>query len=65
MIHQGTLLVKSKTTMNENGYPLDIDISADGQKLAVSYLTMDNKDVKPILCFTISPLSDRVRRIIR
>ena len=47
----GTLLVKSKTTMNENGYPLDIDISADGQKLAVSYLTMDNKDVKTNIVF--------------
>lgn len=47
----GTLLVKSKTTMNETGYPLDIDISSDGQKMAVSYLTIDNKNVKANVVF--------------
>lgn len=47
----GTLLVKRKTSMNESGYPLDADISPDGQKLVVSYLTMDNKDVKTNVVF--------------
>lgn len=48
---KGTLLVKSKTSMNENGYPIDIDISEDGKKMAVSYLTMDNKNVKTRVVF--------------
>ena len=34
----GTSIANDKTTVAESGYPLDIDLSPDGQKLAVSYL---------------------------
>lgn len=36
----GTSIASDKTTVTESGYPLDIDISPDGQKLAVSYLAV-------------------------
>ncbi len=42
---QGSLLVEMRTSMSETGYPLDVDLSPDGQKMAVSYLTMDNSDI--------------------
>lgn len=48
---QGTVLVKNKTTMSESGYPVDVDISPDGQKMAVSYLGMDNNNVKTKIAF--------------
>lgn len=47
----GSLLVSARTSMDESGYPLDVDLSADGQKMAVSYLTMDNRDVKTNVAF--------------
>jgi hypothetical protein len=34
----GTSIANDKTTVADSGYPLDIDLSPDGQKLAVSYL---------------------------
>lgn len=34
----GTVVAENKTTVAESGYPLDIAISPDGQKLAVAYL---------------------------
>lgn len=34
----GTSIASDKTTIGESGYPLDIDVSPDGEKLAVSYL---------------------------
>ena len=34
----GSAIVSDKTSVSESGYPLDMDISPDGQKLAVSYL---------------------------
>lgn len=34
----GTAIASDKTSVSESGYPLDMDISPDGQKLAVSYL---------------------------
>lgn len=34
----GTSIANDKTTVAQSGYPLDIDLSPDGQKLAVSYL---------------------------
>lgn len=37
----GTSIASDKTTVTESGYPLDIDISPDGQKLAVSYLAVN------------------------
>lgn len=34
----GTSIASDKTTVSESGYPLDVDVSPDGEKLAVSYL---------------------------
>lgn len=48
---QGTVIVKNKTSMNESGYPVDMDISSDGQKMAVSYLGMDNSNIKTRIAF--------------
>jgi len=36
----GTQIAGDKTTIPESGYPLDIDISPNGEKLAVSYLSV-------------------------
>lgn len=38
----GTSIANDKTTVAESGYPLDIDLSPDGQKLMVSYLGIEN-----------------------
>lgn len=48
---QGTVLVKMHTSMSEPGYPLDVDLSSDGQKMAVSFLTMDNNDIISRIAF--------------
>ncbi len=48
---QGNLLVTNKTSMGEMGYPLDVAISSDGQKLMVSYLCTDKNDVKSRVAF--------------
>lgn len=37
----GTSIANTKVTMTESGYPLDIDLSPNGQKLAVSYLSIE------------------------
>ena len=34
----GSSIANDKTTVRESGYPVDIDLSPDGQRLAVSYL---------------------------
>ncbi len=47
----GTLLVRTKTTMAESGYPLDLDLSPNGQKMGVTYLTMDNRNIKTSVVF--------------
>lgn len=38
----GTLIADDKTTLDDSGYPLDIDISPDGERLMVSYLCVEN-----------------------
>ena len=38
----GNKLVIHKTLLDENGYPLDFSISKDGDKMAVSYITVNN-----------------------
>ena len=48
---QGNLLVKDKTSMKESGYPVDVDLSSDGKKMAVSYLGIDSSDVKTTVAF--------------
>lgn len=37
----GDTLVEKKTTINKDGYPFDVDISNDGEKMIVSYITVD------------------------
>ena len=39
-------LVSIKVTSEQNGYPMDIDLSSDGQNLLVSYLVVDGINVK-------------------
>lgn len=48
---QGKMLVGMRTSMKESGYPLDVDLSSDGQKMAVSFLTMDNNDIVSRIAF--------------
>ena len=39
---EGNKLISHKTLLDENGYPLDFSISDDGEKMAVSYITVNN-----------------------
>lgn len=36
----GTVVANDKTTVGETGYPMDVDLSPNGQRMAVSYLGM-------------------------
>lgn len=36
----GTSVATDKTTVGESGYPLDVALSPNGQKMAVSYLKL-------------------------
>ncbi len=47
----GTSIVNDKTTMSDSGYPVDIDVSPDGQKLAVSYLKTDKGVISSEIVF--------------
>lgn len=38
----GKKLISHKTLLDENGYPLDFSISDNGEKMAVSYITINN-----------------------
>ena len=40
------LIVEIPTNVNEEGYPLDFDISADGSSVVVSYMVSDGKTVE-------------------
>lgn len=40
---QGNIIVKNKTSIGKAGYPLDMDISSDGLKMAVSFAGIQNK----------------------
>ncbi len=46
----GKLLIRNKTTMEESGYPLDMDISANGYKMMVSFLGV-NDDIESRVAF--------------
>lgn len=46
-----TELVEIKTTIGKNGYPLDVALSDDGIKLAVSYVNTKNMDIISELAF--------------
>ena len=47
----GTELVKIKATMMNTGYPVDLTLSEDGTKLAVSFLVIDSGDVSTRITF--------------
>ena len=42
---EATELVEIKTTIGQNGYPLDIALSEDGKKMVVSYVNTENMGV--------------------
>ncbi len=39
---EGNKLVSHKTLLDENGYPVDFSLSQNGEKMAVSYMTVNN-----------------------
>lgn len=47
----GNIIVKNKTSMAESGYPLDVALSSDGLKMAVSYLAADSNNIKTKIAF--------------
>lgn len=49
--YTGERKVASKTSLEGNGYPLDIALSHDGQKLMVSYLDISDKMLKSSVVF--------------
>lgn len=48
---EGNKLISHKTLLDENGYPLDFSISDDGEKMAVSYLTVNNGSMESKIVF--------------
>ncbi len=48
----GNKLVIHKTLLDENGYPLDFSISKDGDKMAVSYITVNNGSMSNRVVFS-------------
>lgn len=47
----GTSIASDKTTVSESGYPLDIALSPDGQKLAVAYLGVSEGNITSSVVF--------------
>lgn len=47
----GTAIVNDKTTVSESGYPIDVDISPNGERLMVSYLEMADGTLKSNIVF--------------
>lgn len=47
----GTSIADDKTTVAESGYPLDIDLSPNGEKLAVSYLGVQEGNITTNVIF--------------
>ena len=47
----GELLATVKSTMNQSGYPVDITLSPDGQKLGVSYVRIEEGKLKSSVAF--------------
>lgn len=48
---EGNKLISHKTLLDENGYPLDFSISDDGEKMAVSYLAVNNGAMESKMVF--------------
>lgn len=47
----GTLLAENKAPIEQSGYPMDISLSNDGMKMAVSFMTLDSGSVHTKLAF--------------
>lgn len=47
----GELLASMKCTMTKSGYPIDLSLSADGMKLGVAYMRIENGDMKSSVAF--------------
>lgn len=47
----GKELVKSETTMEKSGYPIDISISPNGELLVISYFYVDSGNMKTSIAF--------------
>lgn len=47
----GNLLAENKAPIEKSGYPLDISLSDDGMKMAVSYMTMDTGNINTKVAF--------------
>lgn len=47
----GNKLIYIKTVLNEDGYPLEMALSKDGTKLAVSYVSINSDEVESHLAF--------------
>lgn len=47
----GTLLAENKAPIEKSGYPMDISLSNDGLKMAVSYMTLDGGTIRTKLAF--------------
>ncbi|MDY2819883.1 MAG: DUF5711 family protein [Hominisplanchenecus sp.] len=49
--YTGTLIAENRTTLEDFGYPVDLDLSADGMKLAVSYLRVAENKISTHIAF--------------
>ncbi len=47
----GKLLAENKAPLSSKGYPLSLDVSNDGKKLAVSYLQVEGAAIENIVAF--------------
>ena len=47
----GELLASIKCTMTQSGYPIDVSLSEDGQKLGVSYMRIEEGKLKSSVAF--------------
>lgn len=47
----GEILASMKCTMSKSGYPADVSLSPDGMKLGVSYMRIENGELKSSVAF--------------
>lgn len=47
----GTLLAENKAPIEKSGYPMDISLSNDGMKMAVSYMTLETGSINTKVAF--------------
>lgn len=47
----GTLLAENKSPIEKSGFPMDISLSSDGLKMAVSYMTLETGTIKTKVAF--------------